>query len=259
MAFCPNCGAELPEGSGFCGNCGAPVGAPQNQEIEAPRAYRAPRAPRAAAPELKNKKALQIASIIFAIGFLFFFTGLGGRIYTGRVVDKFNTEYAALAGSKLNSTDRGIVIERVAAIARGDAKALYSNEIKSFRAHNPDYEKMDEYRRMTYVPLTSEEVKTIKESIRNVTENAHSDYGFNWTMLTLGAHYSFFMWFGGFLAVAGLAAWILMGGRFSNFLQSTCWPALAACFLLALTIFILDLALNAEMTPMIWNFLRMSV
>jgi uncharacterized membrane protein len=27
MAFCPNCGAALTEGSGFCGACGKPIGA----------------------------------------------------------------------------------------------------------------------------------------------------------------------------------------------------------------------------------------
>jgi uncharacterized membrane protein len=31
MAFCGNCGASVPEGSGFCSSCGKPVGAPATQ------------------------------------------------------------------------------------------------------------------------------------------------------------------------------------------------------------------------------------
>lgn len=31
MAFCPNCGNQIPEGTTFCTNCGTPVGAPQQQ------------------------------------------------------------------------------------------------------------------------------------------------------------------------------------------------------------------------------------
>jgi uncharacterized membrane protein len=33
MAFCGNCGASVPEGSGFCSNCGKPAGAPAAQPV----------------------------------------------------------------------------------------------------------------------------------------------------------------------------------------------------------------------------------
>lgn len=33
MAFCTNCGSEIPEGTKFCANCGAPVGDVQNDGI----------------------------------------------------------------------------------------------------------------------------------------------------------------------------------------------------------------------------------
>ena len=35
MAFCTNCGSEIPEGTKFCANCGAPVGSNQNINIDA--------------------------------------------------------------------------------------------------------------------------------------------------------------------------------------------------------------------------------
>ena len=293
MAFCANCGAEIPEGAGFCGNCGAPAPVPQAQPEEvqeseqmnaepvnrrsyapqvpqapqAPQAYRAPRAPRAprnVGPAPKNQKTLRILSIVFAVGFLFFFIGLGGRIYTGRVVGKYNdslvvkTEYGTV-GEKLKNSEKNILIEKTAAIARGDAKALYNTELKAYRLRNSDLKNDAYYQAMVKVPPTKEQVKELKESIRNVTDGAHDAYGFNWTMLTLGAHYSFFMWFGGILAVVSLGCWIAMGGCPNNFLQATFWPALCAAFVLALTFMILDLALDANMNDLIRKFLYMSV
>ncbi|MBO5599393.1 MAG: zinc-ribbon domain-containing protein, partial [Oribacterium sp.] len=35
MAFCTNCGSEIPEGTKFCANCGAPVGSTQNNNNDA--------------------------------------------------------------------------------------------------------------------------------------------------------------------------------------------------------------------------------
>ena len=35
MAFCTNCGSEIPEGTKFCANCGAPVGNAQNDGTNA--------------------------------------------------------------------------------------------------------------------------------------------------------------------------------------------------------------------------------
>ena len=35
MAFCTNCGSEIPEGTKFCANCGAPVGSTQNSSNDA--------------------------------------------------------------------------------------------------------------------------------------------------------------------------------------------------------------------------------
>ena len=284
MAFCSNCGAELPDGAGFCGNCGAPVGAPQQaadqengQEIQeayvpqAPQAYRAPRAPRAprnTAPAPKNQKSLKITSIIFAIAFLFFFIGLGGRIYTGRVVGKqvtaLNDEIEKqavqlesrgwdadsikqLRDSKISGDMKGAMIEALAAYARGDAKALYSADLKAYRASNPNYKDDEVYQTAVKTPPTKKTVENLKKTIRENTKGAHDKYGFCWTMLTLGAHYSFFMWFGGVVMALSLGAWILMGGRFNNILQTTVWPVLALAFVLALTFMILYLALDANM------------
>jgi len=42
MAFCSNCGNQLPEGTTFCANCGAPVGAPQQAAPVMPVAPVAP-------------------------------------------------------------------------------------------------------------------------------------------------------------------------------------------------------------------------
>ena len=37
MSFCPNCGAQLPDGSKFCGKCGSPIApAPGRQPQPAP-------------------------------------------------------------------------------------------------------------------------------------------------------------------------------------------------------------------------------
>ncbi len=37
MAFCKNCGAQIPEGGAFCPSCGAPVGAPQPPQQQPPQ------------------------------------------------------------------------------------------------------------------------------------------------------------------------------------------------------------------------------
>ena len=299
MAFCSNCGAEIPEGAGFCGNCGAPVAAPKQETVQeeiaaapeaevqpelAPQvqAYRAPRAARNAAPAPKNKKALMIASIVFAVGFLFFFIGLGGRIYTGRVVSSFTKEYneqydkeledsrtrygvdsdqyasdsKRYENLKIKGSKRGLLIDGIAAAAHGDAKGMYATFLKAYRIGHPDYKDDATYQSLVRTPLTSKQVDSLKVSIREDTKDAHEKYGFNWTMLTLGSHYSFFMWFGGILAVGALCVWILMGGRTNNFMQTTCWPALAAAFVLALTFMILDLALDSDMNVLVarlWN------
>ena len=34
MAFCSNCGTQIPEGTTFCANCGTPVGAPQQAPVQ---------------------------------------------------------------------------------------------------------------------------------------------------------------------------------------------------------------------------------
>ena len=34
--FCPNCGAQNPEGVAFCGSCGTPLGAAQQQPVQQP-------------------------------------------------------------------------------------------------------------------------------------------------------------------------------------------------------------------------------
>lgn len=35
MAFCKNCGQQIPDNAGFCANCGTPVGAPQGNTQQA--------------------------------------------------------------------------------------------------------------------------------------------------------------------------------------------------------------------------------
>lgn len=39
MAFCPNCGAALPDGRSFCTRCGAPLTAAASPAASAPGAY----------------------------------------------------------------------------------------------------------------------------------------------------------------------------------------------------------------------------
>ena len=82
MAFCTNCGAQVPDGTAFCTNCGRPMAAPQRP---APGAYAAPAGYPAPAPVRKKSKAPLILGIVAAvlvigivIGVLFLTGVLGG-------------------------------------------------------------------------------------------------------------------------------------------------------------------------------------
>ena len=64
MAFCTNCGAQVPDGTAFCTNCGRPMSAPQRP---APGAYAAPAGYPAPAPVRKKSKAPLILGIVAAV------------------------------------------------------------------------------------------------------------------------------------------------------------------------------------------------
>ena len=58
MAFCKNCGAQLPDGTTFCSNCGQKIdapapqqAAPQTPQQQAAPQYQAPQAPQYQAPQ----------------------------------------------------------------------------------------------------------------------------------------------------------------------------------------------------------------
>jgi hypothetical protein len=88
MAACPNCGADLPEGSVFCPGCGASLAHAQKQQL--PHSVPAAAAP---APTPAPKKKLPILTIVIVavallagllLGFLFF-GGRGGGNQTAEI------------------------------------------------------------------------------------------------------------------------------------------------------------------------------
>ena len=71
--FCPNCGAQLPDGSKFCGNCGARLGGAQDAAPQQPQQQYAP----AAAYETKERPSVMLymglAVLAVIIGVIAFF------------------------------------------------------------------------------------------------------------------------------------------------------------------------------------------
>ena len=98
--FCPNCGAQVPDGSAFCGSCGARLGgAPQ-----APQQSVYQQAPQQTAkPKKKISKgkvaliAVAAVAVVAVLGMLVnYFAGVGYR----RIVDT-NTQDAAALGLRV--------------------------------------------------------------------------------------------------------------------------------------------------------------
>lgn len=98
--FCPNCGAQVPDGSAFCGSCGARLGgAPQ-----APQQSVYQQAPQQTAKQKKKISKGKVAliavaavAVVAVLGMLVnYFAGVGYR----RIVDT-NTQDAAALGLRV--------------------------------------------------------------------------------------------------------------------------------------------------------------
>ena len=140
MAFCPNCGANLPDGSAFCTNCGARLAraaAPAAAPAARP-AYAGAPAPR---PSKKSRKGLILGLVAvvllaaIALGVLFL-TGVlgGGKGLTG-------------VWTLASSNDSTMVPGKVSLVLTKDGKGYFSqtSQVAGY---------MGEYTETWHVPVT---------------------------------------------------------------------------------------------------------
>ncbi len=108
MAFCTNCGSQLPEGANNCTNCGAPTGAtasaaaPAAEPVTATAPEAAPAAVNAAPSEAG--KGMAIASLV---------CGLVALFCTGGILSVLALIFGIIAkkqGSKSGMATAGIVL-----------------------------------------------------------------------------------------------------------------------------------------------------
>ena len=212
MAICNQCGTDLLKGAKVCDRCGCPVKYSPQSERPLSR-----RSSGDNTMDPSDRVLLRVLSVFFAISFILFCAGIGGRIYIGRVVDC--ADNGITPEFEYNQSEyKSYFIKETAAIARADAR-VYVNTIRDLA--NKILED-DEWE--TDFSMETADIKETEELLQSTNTTGRENFGIRYILFQCAGYYIISMWIFGILSVFLLAFWFMKGGRFSN-IKDTASPA----------------------------------